>query len=120
MEQIVPWAVLCKIVEPDYPMASDGRPPVGLERVLRMHFAQYWFHLVDAAGEDAPLVGIDPGRERVADDATTLLKFRGRLAKHQLGEAMFAKVVELLQADGRKVGTGTIVDATIIRCAQFH
>ena len=47
-------------------------------------------------------------------DATTLLKFRHLLEKHQLGEALFAKVGELLQAHGLKVGTGTIVDATII------
>lgn len=58
-------------------------------------------------------VGIDLGRERVPD-ATTLLKFRRRLEKHHLGEALFAKVGEVLQSHGLKVGTGTIVDATII------
>lgn len=47
-------------------------------------------------------------------DATTLLKFRRLLEKHKLGEALFAKVGEVLQANGLKVGTGTIVDATII------
>ena len=47
-------------------------------------------------------------------DATTLLKFRRLLEKHKLGEALFAKVGEVLQAQGLKVGTGTIVDATII------
>ena len=47
-------------------------------------------------------------------DATTLLKFRRLLEKHKLGEALFAKVGEVLQASGLKVGTGTIVDATII------
>lgn len=58
-------------------------------------------------------VGIDLGRERVTD-GTTLLKFRRLLEKHKLGEALFAKVGEVLQARGLKVGTGTIVDATII------
>ena len=47
-------------------------------------------------------------------DATTLLKFRRLLEKHKLGEQLFAKVGEVLQAHGMKVGTGTIVDATII------
>ena len=121
MEQIVPWAALCEVIEPHYPKAGNGRPPVGLERMVRMYFVQHWFNLADGACEDALLdstslrrfVGIDLGRERVPD-ATTLLKFRRRLETHKLGEAMFAKVGEVLQAHGLKVGTGTIVDATII------
>jgi IS5 family transposase len=121
MEQIVPWTELCSVIEPHYPKAGNGRPPVGLERMLRMYFVQHWFNLADAACEDALLdstalrrfVGIDLGRERVPD-ATTLLKFRRLLEKHKLGEALFAKVGEVLQANGLKVGTGTIVDATII------
>jgi IS5 family transposase len=44
-------------------------------------------------------------------DATRLLKFRRLLETHMLGEAFFAKVGEVLQAQGLKVGTGTIVDA---------
>ena len=121
MEQIVPWAQLCSVIEPHYPKAGNGRPPVGLERMLRMYFVQHWFNLADAACEEALLdstalrrfVGVDLGRERVPD-ATTLLKFRRLLEKHKLGEALFAKVGEVLQAQGMKVGTGTIVDATII------
>lgn len=121
MEQIVPWAALCEVIEPHYPKAGKGRPPVGLERMLRMYFVQHWFNLADEACEDALLdstalrrfVGIDLGRERVPD-ATTLLNFRHLLEKHKLGEALFAKVGEMLQTQGLKVGTGTIVDATII------
>lgn len=121
MEQIVPWAELCSVIEPHYPKVGNGRPPVGLERMLRMYFVQHWFNLADAACEDALLdstalrrfVGIDLGHERVPD-ATTLLKFRRLLERHKLGEALFAKVGEVLQAQGLKLGTGTIVDATII------
>lgn len=58
-------------------------------------------------------LGIDLDRERVPN-ATTLLKFCRRLETHKLGEALFAQVGEVLQARGLKVGTGTIVDATII------
>ncbi len=86
-----------------------------------MYFVQHWFNLADAACEDALLdstalrrfVGIDLGRERVPD-ATTLLKFRRLLEKHKLGEALFAKVGAGAAGHGLKVGTGTIVDATII------
>jgi transposase, IS5 family len=121
MNEIVPWAELCAVIDPHYPKPGNGRPPVGLERMLRMYFVQHWFNLADEACEEALLdssalrrfVGVDLGRERVPD-ATTLLKFRRLLEKHKLGEALFAKVGEVLQARGLKVGTGTIVDATII------
>lgn len=96
MEQIVPWQELCSVIEPHYPKAGKGRPPIGLERMLRMYFVQY---LADEAFEEALLdstalrrfVGIDLWRERVPD-GTTLLKFRRLLEKHKLGEAWFAKV----------------------------
>ena len=58
-------------------------------------------------------VGIDLGRERVPD-GTKLLKFRRLLEKYKLGEKLFATVGQVLQARGLKVGTGTIMDATII------
>ena len=121
MERIVPWADLCAVVEPHYPKPGNGRPPVGLERILRMYFVQHWFNLADEACEEALLdspalrrfVGIDLGRERVPD-GTTLLKFRRLLEKHDLAAKLFASVGAVLQANGMKVGTGTIVDATII------
>lgn len=121
MEQIVPWQQLCEVIEPYYPKAGNGRPPIGLERMLRMYFVQHWFNLADEACEEALLdsvslrrfVGIDLGRERVPD-ATTLLKFRRLLEEKKLGEQLFAVVGQVLQSQGLKVGTGTIVDATII------
>lgn len=121
MNEIVPWEQLCEVIRPHYPKGEGGRPPKGLERMLRMYFVQHWFNLADDACEEALLdstslrrfVGIDLGRERVPD-GTTLLKFRHLLEEHELGKQLFAKVGEVLQARGLKVGTGTIVDATII------
>ncbi len=34
MERIVPWAALIEVIEPHYPKVGNGRPPVGLERML--------------------------------------------------------------------------------------
>jgi IS5 family transposase len=121
MEAIVPWSALCEVIEPHYPKAGNGRPPIGLERMLRIHFIQHWFNLADLSCEEAlydsaslrRFAGIDLGREAVPD-ATTMLKFRKLLNEHKLGEALFAKVGQQLQARGFKVNTGTIVDATII------
>ena len=121
MEMLVPWAQFCAVIEPHYPKAGNGRPPVGLERMLRMYLLANWFNLGDEACEDAlydiaafrDFCRIDLGRER-APDATTLLNFRHLLEKHQLGAALFAKVGELLLANGMKLSGGTIVDATLI------
>jgi IS5 family transposase len=121
MEALVPWSALCEEIAPHYPKAGKGRPPIGLERMLRIHFIQHWFNLADLACEEAlydsaslrRFVGIDLGREPVPD-ATSLLRFRHLLEAHKLGEALFARVGKELQAQGIKVNTGTIVDATII------
>jgi transposase, IS5 family len=121
MEMLVPWAHFCALIEPHYPKAGNGRPPVGLERMLRMYLLANWFNLGDEACEDAlydiaafrDFCRIDLGCER-APDATTLLNFRHLLEKHQLGAALFAKVGELLLANGMKLSGGTIVDATLI------
>jgi len=40
---------LCRVIEPVYPKA--GRPPVGVERMLRIYFLQHWFNLSDTATE---------------------------------------------------------------------
>ena len=121
METIVPWSALCEVIEPCYPKAGNGRPPIGLERMLRIHFIQHWFNLADLSCEEAlydsaslrRFVGIDLGREPVPD-STTITNFRKLLNENKLGEALFAKVGQDLQARGFKVNTGTIVDATII------
>jgi IS5 family transposase len=121
MNAIVPWAALCAVIEPHYPKAGNGRPPIGLERMLRIHLLQHWFNLADNAVEEAlydiaslrRFVGIDLGVERVPDE-TTVLKFRHLLEKHDLGKKLFAQVGQVLQASGFQVKTGTIVDATLI------
>ena len=53
MEKVVPWRRLCRLIEAVYPKAGNGRPPVGLERMLRIYFLQHWFNLSDPAVEEA-------------------------------------------------------------------
>jgi IS5 family transposase len=122
MDEIIPWRDLSKVIEPFYPKPEGaGRPPVGLERMLRIHFLQHWFNLSDPAVEEAlydsrsmrRFVGIDLGREPVPDE-TTVCKFRHLLEAHNLGDQLFVLINEYLHENGLKVSTGTIVDATII------
>src|SRR5450631_3242339 len=53
MERVVPWRALCALIEPVYPKAGNGRPPVGLERMLRIYCLQQWFDLSDPGAEEA-------------------------------------------------------------------
>ncbi len=55
MDRVVPWAKLAAVIEPFYPQAGPegGRPPIGLERMLRIYFLQQWFNLSDPAVEEA-------------------------------------------------------------------
>lgn len=121
MDRVVPWRELCALIKPFYPKAGNGRPPIGLERMLRIYFLQQWFNLSDPAVEEAlydslamrSFVGIDLGREPVPDE-TTACKFRHLLEKHEIGRQLFEQVHVHLEKHGIKVAKGTIVDATII------
>lgn len=121
IDEVVPWARLCALIEPHYPKAGAGRPPIPLERMLRVHFLQHWFNLSDPAAEEAlyesptmrAFAGIDLGREP-APDETTICRFRHLLEAHDLAARIFEEVLAHLEAKGLKVSTGTIVDATII------
>ena len=95
MEQVVPWAELEALIRPHYPKGENGRPPMGLSIMLRIHFLQQWFSLSDPAAEealyDSPVLrrfaGVDLGRAP-APDETTICKFRHLLKEHDLGGAM--------------------------------
>jgi IS5 family transposase len=83
MERVVPWARLVARLPPLYPTGERGRPPIGLERMLRIYFLQHWYALADEALEDAlydsqalrGFAGIELNRDPVPD-ATTILHFR--------------------------------------------
>ncbi len=123
MDRIIPWAELAAAVEKVYPKGSEagGRPPIPLERMLRIYFLQLWFNLSDPAVEEAlydsvamrSFVGIDLGVE-AAPDETTVCKFRHLLERNKLGKVLLKAVNQYLRENGIKVSNGTIVDATII------
>lgn len=121
MERVVPWGVLVQIVEPHYPKAKTGRPPFGIETMLRIHYLQQWFGLSDPAMEEAlhdvPLyrefAKLDSVTARLPDE-TTILRFRHLLERHNLAVDMLRVVNDLLQHRGLMLRSGTAVDATLI------
>lgn len=121
MEKVVPWSRLEALIEPFYPKKGNGRPPMALGTMLRIHFLQQWFGYSDPAMEEAlheiPLLrqfaGLD-AFEDVMPDESTILRFRHLLEKHELAVTMFAEVNAVLSEKGLSMKRGTVVDATLI------
>jgi IS5 family transposase len=121
MNQVVPWARLVELIRPHYPTGKRGRPPMGIERMLRVYFLQQWYGLADEALEDTiydsqamrNFAGIDLACNPVPD-ATTLLKFRHLLEAPELTKRIFDEVNVLLEERKLLMREGSMVDATII------
>jgi len=121
MDAVIPWRRLVARIEPVYPVAGNGRPPLGAEKMLRIYFLQHWFNLSDPGAEDALLDSEAMRRfaritlgEDVVPDESSILRFRHLLERHQLTEALFAEVTALLDEKRLLLRSGTIVDATFL------
>jgi len=120
MEAVMPWARLVALIAPRCPRGRRGRPPIGVERMLRVYFLQQWYGLADEALED-PIydcqamrgVGVDLGTEGVPD-ATTRLHLRHLLERHGLTRGLLDEVNAHLAERGLLLRAGTLVDAIII------
>lgn len=125
MEEIIPWDEWVSVIEPFYPSGKRGRPPKGIEKMLRMYLLQVWFNLSDEGTEDAiydsyamrKFVGIN-FLEEDAPDATTLLKFRRLLEQHGLNKLFFEAINRVMVESGHMLKGGTVVDATIINASS--
>ena len=121
MDEIIPWDEWVSVIEPYYPQGKRGRPPIGIEKRLRMYLLQIWFNLSDPATEDAiydsyamrKFTEIDFMTEAVPDE-TTLCKFRHLLEKNELNKLFFDAINRVMVQTGHMMKGGTIVDATII------
>ena len=121
MDQVIPWSRLIEVIKPHYPEAGNGRPPIGLAKMLRIYFLQQWYNLSDPAIEEAlydsetmrRFVGIEHGQDTIPDESTVCL-FRHLLEEHRLPDRIFAAIKALLTERGLMMHQGTIVDATII------
>ena len=122
MEEIIPWEEWVSTVAPYYPDGKRGRPPRGIETMLRMYLLQNWFTLSDEGVEDAIydsysfrcFMGIDFSGETQVPDATTLCIFRRLLNENGITKMLFDSIKGFLDKHGKLMHGGTIVDATLI------
>ena len=120
MDGLIPWERLESRIEPFYPKAGRGRRPYPLRSMLRVHCVQLFYNLSDPGMEDL-LYEVESVRRFAGlrltgplPDETTILHFRHLLERHGLGEALFAEINAHLASLGRRLKTGTVVDASII------
>ena len=100
IDAVTPWADLVSALAAHYPKSDQrGRPPIGLERMLRMYVVQQCFGLSDEGIEDA-----------VYDSQA----IRRLLETHQLTQTVFNTINLHLSQKGLLMREGTIVDATLI------
>jgi IS5 family transposase len=125
MNTILPWERLCGLIEPHYYKNKAGRPPIGIEKMLRMYLLQIWFALSDELTEEGiydsramhDFMGIDFITQQ-APDSTTLMKFRHLLEEAGLQEAIMREIQGLLESKGLIMRGGTIEDATLMQAAS--
>jgi IS5 family transposase len=121
MDKILPWKAFIELIKPIYFKGERGRPPRGIETMLRMYFLQVWFTLSDESVEDSIydsyamrcFMGINFLEEQ-APDATTLVKFRQMLVENDIQIQLMYLVAEILEANGLIMRGGSVLDAAII------
>lgn len=122
MEEVIPWEEWVAIVAPYYPDGKRGRPPRGVETMLRMHLLANWFNLSDEGVEDAvydsyafrKFMKVDFLVEEQVPDATTLCKFRKLLNDNGITKLLFDGIKHFLDRHGKLMHGGSIVDATLV------
>jgi transposase, IS5 family len=91
--------------------------------MLKALLLQQMYDLSDPALEEALLERVSFRRfcgfalDAATPDETTLCRFRNALKDAGLGEALFQEVLRQLEAAGFVLKTGTLIDATLVRCA---
>jgi IS5 family transposase len=120
----IDWRPFEKLMEPLY-HPTQGRPSHPPVMMFKALLLQQWYNLSDPGLEEAicdrlsfqrflGLALTDP-----VPDETRICRFRNKLAAENLGERLFARLAEQLQAKGLIVRRGSLVDATLIK-AQPH
>lgn len=121
MDEIIPWDEWVEFIRPFYYKGENGRPPTGIEPMLRMHLLSAWYNLSDEGVEDAiydsyafrTFMKLD-FMNGSAPDATTLCKFRKIMTDNELDKRLFDAIVGALERCGHIMRGGSCIDATII------
>ncbi|MBQ6353656.1 MAG: transposase [Lachnospiraceae bacterium] len=122
MDRLIPWEYWVDEIRPYYAKGRRGRPPRGIELMLRMHLLKTWFSLSESGLEDAiydsyamrEFMHIDFLNQQVPS-AATLRRFRRLLKKNKIDEMIFADIDERLKAAGLSLRIREMTDVSVAR-----
>ena len=122
MDEIIPWKEWVKVIRPVYAKGKRGRPPKGIETMLRMHLLKHWFSLSETGLEDAiydsyamrAFMHIDFLDEQVPS-AATLRRFKRLLVKNGIEEQIFADIDRRLKEQNLSLRTRELTDVSLVR-----
>ncbi len=122
MDELVLWEHWVDVIRPHYAAGRRGRPPRGIETMLRMLLLKRWFSLSEAGLEDAiydsyamrGFMHIDFLNEQVPS-AATLRRFHRLLKKHGIEEQFLADIDHRLKEAGYSIRTKELTDAAIVK-----
>lgn len=116
----IDWRPFERLMVPLY-HPTQGRPSHPPLVMFKALLLQQWYALSDPGLEEAILDRLSFRRflglslSDPVPDETRICRFRNLLAEQDLGERLFARLAEQLQAKGLIVRRGTLVDATLIK-----
>jgi len=123
IRRLVDWAPFERLLAPLRPSSAKGEPGYPPLALFKVSLLQRWHDLSDEAMEAALWHRLDFLRfagfsvEDETPDHTTIWRFRERLSRGGLAEALFAELARQLEAAGCMVKQGAMVDASLIASA---
>ena len=125
MDSLIPWEHWVGVIRPYYASGRRGRPPRGIEIMLRMHLLKEWFSLSEAGLEDAiydsyamrGFMHIDFLTEQVPS-AATLRRFRRLLKKNGIDDMIQEDIRQRLKDAGISLRTWEMTDMSLVMGAQ--
>ena len=122
MDSLVPWGKLVAGIEPFYPERYRGRPPAGIETMLRMYLLQRWFSFPDEEVE-AEIFDSEACRIFMKIDfdtgqlpaAAVLRRFRRMLEKTKTGKVFFDEISGIFAEKAALMGVKRLINPVLVR-----
>lgn len=120
IETKIKWRPFEVLLQELYP-SRRGRPSYPPLVLFKALLLQQWYNLSDPGLEEAirdrlsfqQFLGVS-SQDPVPDE-TTLCRFRGMLAKEEVGERLFTLLAAQLDGQGLLVKQGSLIDATLLK-----
>lgn len=122
LAEVIKWRPLESWLSSIYD-SDSGRPSYPPLVMFKCLLLQQWYQLSDPELEEALADRLSFRRfaglplDHEVPDYSTISRFRAQLARHNLGQGLFAEVNQQLQARGLLLKKGTLIDASLVQAS---